>query len=616
MAVSDTSPPQISVVIPSLNQGRYLGHALESIFRQGYPALEVVVMDGGSTDDSLSVIHSYEKRIAFWKSCADGGQASAINEGVRRSRGQIVAWLNSDDFYVGESLWTVAAAYSEKPAYGLYIGNGLRYCEREDRYTAFCRRHIALNRRALAEGIDYVLQPATFFLRSAWDEVEGLRADLHFCMDWDIILRIARRRPAVLINEFLAASREHDETKTSRGRLARVFEIVRMIREHTRREVTPGGLHYLLETLFRLEDHPLSEDLRPRLAASFGSVAEHFRREYGNADGFPEKGDPQDAIFLPFAKGSGPARLPPGETGSLPSISVVVPSLNQARFLSRAIDSIINQGYPGLEILAFDGGSTDGSVEILRRYEGPRMRWVSEPDRGPAHAINKGLAAATGDVLGWLNSDDMLAEGALIAVGGAFLDDPELDMVVGNALYVDEMDHLHVADHGKYRTALYYGEAQPYTHVPAYWSYVHAIPQPTVFFRRRLLESCGALDESYHFIFDFELFFRFASRAKIRKLERTQAFYRIHASAKTSNWQSFEVELYRFSRPLWPRVFSREFRSTWSDFLINYLRRRLGPDWRSAHRWPVAALAALSSLTGVGNPESWRVTTSSPGPDG
>src|SRR5206468_9453359 len=101
----------------------------------------------------------------------------------------------------------------------------------------------------LAEGLDYVLQPATFFLRRAWDEVGGLRADLHYCLDWDVILRIAARYPAVLVNEFLAASREHGQTKTSQGGLSRVFEIFRMTKEVAGRDITPGGLHYLLETL-------------------------------------------------------------------------------------------------------------------------------------------------------------------------------------------------------------------------------------------------------------------------------------------------------------------------------------------------------------------------------
>src|SRR6185436_5949393 len=111
-------------------------------------------------------------------------------------------------------------------------------------------------------------------------------------------------------------------------------------------------------------------------------------------------------------------------------------------------------------------------------------------------AINKGLSRATGEIVSWLNSDDMLARDALWEIGRSFAEDPELDMVLGNALYIDEGNELHLADHGSYRTALYYGHMQPFERIPQYWTYVHSVPQPTVFFRKRLLEQFGYLDES------------------------------------------------------------------------------------------------------------------------
>src|SRR4051812_44681642 len=160
--------PRISVVVPSYNQGQFLGEALQSIFRQGYPDLEVVVMDGGSTDDSVSVLRSFAPRLKYWQSQKDGGQSAAINAGLRHCSGDLVAWLNSDDFYWGDALWTVGRAYAAHPGFGLYIGNGFRYDQAADSYTPFRRRHLALNRTALLHGLDYVLQPATFFLRQAW----------------------------------------------------------------------------------------------------------------------------------------------------------------------------------------------------------------------------------------------------------------------------------------------------------------------------------------------------------------------------------------------------------------------------------------------------------------
>src|SRR5262249_42869627 len=160
------------------------------------------------------------------------------------------------------------------------------------------------------------------------------------------------------------------------------------------------------------------------------------------------------------------------------------------------------------------------------------------------------------------NSDDLLASDSLWTVARAFADDPQLDLVYANALYIDEANRLFLADHGTHRTGLYYGSMQPAEQTANYWSYVYAVPQPTVFFRRRLLESCGLLDEKYHCIFDFELFDRFRRRAKVKKLERTQAFYRIHSASKTTDWNKFLVELYRFSRPRWGGLLSPQFVKT------------------------------------------------------
>jgi glycosyltransferase involved in cell wall biosynthesis len=594
--------PRISIVIPSFNQGRYLRQAIESVLAESYPALEIVVMDGGSADQSVDIIRQYSSQLTYWQTRPDAGQAAAINDGMRRCSGDVVAWLNSDDYYLPGVLWTVARAYANFPAHGLYIGNGLRYREKSGEFVPFGRRHLAVNREALTNGLDYILQPATFFLRSAWESAGGLDLSLRYCLDWDIILRVAQRYPAVTINEFLAVTREYDETKTSLGGMERAFEIHRAVKNWTGREVTPGSLHYLIETLLDPRTKEVPPNVQYHLANAQLEVLNHFRTMCGNLDGFPEAADPQDSTYLPLAA-EGAVHRPASEQLPLPSISVVVPVLNQASFLGQALASLFNQNYPKLEIRVHDGGSSDGTVELLRHYSHKLDYWVSEPDHGPAHAINNGFAGATGEVLGWLNSDDMLAEDALLAVGRAFAEDPELDLVFANALYIDDKNRLHLADHGGYRTGLYYGEAQPRDRIPAYWSYVHAIPQPTVFFRRRLLESFGGLDEKYHFIFDFDLFYRFTASAKIRKLERTHAFYRIHSGAKTSDWSKFLIELYDFSRQRWPGRRARSFYPFLENFLRGFSRRHFGGRPRGYRQWVLLALAGVSAAAKVGNPE-------------
>jgi len=594
--------PLISVVVPSFNQAAFLRETLSSLVSQRYPRLEILVMDGGSTDGSVDIIREYESHLAYWRSEKDDGQSAAINEGVERANGVLVGWLNSDDYLLPRALWTVARAYRQSPDRGLYIGNGLRYDQEPNRFRPFCRRHLALNREALHSGVDYILQPATFFLRSAWLEVGGLDVSLHFCMDWDMYLRITDLHPAVMINDALAVSREYADTKTGAGGPERLAEISSMVDRHTGRRITPGVMHYMLASLLVHTTGKGSDALQHHLYKSMLALSDDFDSLCGNADGFPETGDAQDAVYLPRATETAPVEAWP-EYDALPTISIVTPSFNQGQFIEDTLTSIFDQQYPNVETIVYDAGSTDSTHDILRRYNDQLSFWTSEPDRGPAHAINKGFKKATGEIVAWLNSDDMLAADTLQEVGRAFANDPELDMVFANALYVDEDGNPCVMDHGDYKTALYFGHIQAPEDVPYYWNYVHSIPQPTVFFRRSLLERCGYLDESYHFIFDFELFWRFSQHAKVKKLERAMAFYRIHSDAKTGNWREFLVELYRFSRPKWPRWTKQEFRRIWGEFLIYYIRGAVGNRPRDFWFWLATLVTGLSVWLRIGNPE-------------
>lgn len=602
--------PLISVVVPSFNQGQFLGQALESIFNQNYPRVEVLVMDGGSTDNSVDIIRSYEGRLAYWQSQSDQGQSAAVNEGVSRATGDLVAWLNSDDFYYGDCFWTVADAYQCLPNRGTYIGNGFRYEQETSKYKPFSERHLAFNREALTFGLDYILQPAVFFSRQVWNQVNGLDPSLHFCMDWDILIRIGNSYGVTLVNDFLAVSREYKDTKTSRGKLKRTYEISAMIARHTGQEITPGTAHYLLEGLLEITAESNLEFLTDSLYRGMQEIHKFFDKKYGNKDGFPEAIDSQDSIYMPFAQVDLCSTIQTRVSAqNLPQISIIVPSYNQADFLKSTLESIFNQGYENLEVIVIDGDSSDGSVEIIKAYQNQLTYWHSKPDAGPADAINQGFSIAQGEIVAWLSSDDMLSQGAIWAATEAFISDESLDLVFGNALYIDEQNNFYLADHGTYRTGLYYGNFQPYEVIPQYWTYVHGVPQPTVFFRKSLLDKVGKLDETYNFIFDFELFYRFSKVAKIRKLERVQAFYRIHSGSKTSSWSAFLVELYDFSRPKWPPLRSPGFWSIFKSFLKYYMKsyyqhyRRRDPRF-----WVVATIVSLSVFFGIGNPEylkSW-----------
>ena len=204
----------------------------------------------------------------------------------------------------------------------------------------------------------------------------------------------------------------------------------------------------------------------------------------------------------------------------LPLVSIVTPSFNQGRFLRRTIDSVLSQDYPHIEYCVRDGGSTDESVEILRSY-GNRFPWVSEPDNGQTDAINRGLAPMRGDILAYLNSDDVLLPGAIATVVDHFQKHPEWDLIYGNAYQIDADDQVL----GPYPTA-------PFSFARLVQDC--CICQPAAFWRRGIAERIGPLDESLHFAMDYEYWMRMAKTGgTLMHVPEVLACTRIHEQTKT-----------------------------------------------------------------------------------
>lgn len=245
--------PRISIITPSYNQAGFLAQAIESVLDQGYPNLEYMVLDGGSTDGSIEIIRRYEKHLAFWESAPDRGQSHAVNKGFRRATGELVAWMNSDDYYLPGAFAAVAEAHREVSAAdrppGFFFGTGIRVDREGGLIGSFWPHKPVFDHAALVYGFDYILQPTVFIRRDPLFSVGLLDEGLRYCMDYDLWIRLAREHPAVPVDHPVAASREYLETKSLSGGMERCAEIARVIAGHTGLPATPGVLYYIIITL-------------------------------------------------------------------------------------------------------------------------------------------------------------------------------------------------------------------------------------------------------------------------------------------------------------------------------------------------------------------------------
>jgi len=227
-----------------------------------------------------------------------------------------------------------------------------------------------------------------------------------------------------------------------------------------------------------------------------------------------------------------------------PLVSIVTPSLNQSSFIRATIESILAQDYPNLEYWVIDGGSNDGTIEILKSY-GKHIHWISEPDNGQSQAVNKGWSQTKGDILGWVNADDLLKPQAVHHAVEALLTTSSIGAVYGRTIYIDEHDK--VIQNYPVRTFDYETLVRDTENF---------IPQPSVFIRRSVLEKAGFLNEKLHYVMDYDLWLRTGLIASMEYLPVEMAALRLHSAAKTvramSKFASEFVVIYEdlFSNPL------------------------------------------------------------------
>lgn len=247
-------------------------------------------------------------------------------------------------------------------------------------------------------------------------------------------------------------------------------------------------------------------------------------------------------------------------------VSIITPSFNQAPFLEATIRSVLEQDYPSLEYIIVDGGSTDGSLEIIQKYSNRLSWWVSEKDKGQTDAINKGFSHAHGDVLAWLNSDDTYNPGAVSAAEKVLEMNPKHGLVYGDANFIDENGNIlgsfpaAQTDLGRLRRG-----------------FVH-IPQQSAFFRADLWKQVGPLDPSFYFAMDYDLWVRIASNAPMLYTHQLWANFRLHSQGKTVMADD----------RCWPEMLRVHFRNGGSWFSIlpakYLLRKMIAPLWRQRLR--------------------------------
>ncbi len=265
-----------------------------------------------------------------------------------------------------------------------------------------------------------------------------------------------------------------------------------------------------------------------------------------------------------------------------PRVSVITPSYNQGQFIEETIRSVLLQGYPDIEYMIIDGGSTDQSLEVIRKYEPWLAYYVSEPDRGQTHAINKGLLRATGEILAYINTDDCYLNGAIATAAREFCARPAVGMVYGTAAIVNE--------HDRWTT----WNARPFD-LKMMFTVGNIVPQPAAFFSKSAMQKAGYLNEEWHMIMDYEFCIRIGAQVPSVCVRRTLAKFRNHPQSKSRlRFEETTQELIRFVAHFSPDQISMPDWETIKPTVMSRIHYELALCYvAQGHQWAFKGLQQL-----------------------
>ncbi len=224
--------PKITIVTPSYNQGAFIEKTIQSALDQSYPNLEYIIIDGGSTDNSVDVIKKYEKYLTYWVSEKDRGQSHAINKGFEKATGELFGWLNSDDYFLDDALIKLAEAYMEDTSVGVVHGRGLIHDENGNRIYEPELKEVTLQSLfEWCDGNDF-MQPSTLFTKKAWIECGPLDENLHMAMDMDLWINIRKKYKFKMVDAMLSHALSHKAAKTTAFRNIMFVDTAIVINKH------------------------------------------------------------------------------------------------------------------------------------------------------------------------------------------------------------------------------------------------------------------------------------------------------------------------------------------------------------------------------------------------